>query len=149
MVCLGRLPLERRRESITWRFPGNGLRRLWMLAHTRKLSWALETSPDHKVAYAKVRMRAPGSRTDLLRKPQVCDARASMEGGRITDEFREEFSRAPEIRRGVDMNTHTDLLVKWLRVRSSDYFLLPARRPRKPWIAKRTFALIARKQPMF
>ena len=149
VVSLGRLPLERRPESMTWRFPGNGLRRLWMLAHTRKLSWALETSPDHNVVHAKVRMRAPGARTDLLRKPQVCDTRAAMEGGWITDEFREELARAPEIPRCVDMNSHADLLAKWLRVRSAEYFHLPARRARKPWIAKRTFALIAQKQPMF
>ena len=35
---------------------------------------------DHKVVYAKVRMRAPGARTNLLRKPRVCDVRAVVEG---------------------------------------------------------------------
>ena len=39
---------EHRPESITWRFPGNGLRRWWLLAHMTKLSWALETSRTTK-----------------------------------------------------------------------------------------------------
>ena len=103
---------------------------------------------DHKVVYAKVWMRAPGARTDLLRKPRVCDARAAVEGGWTIEQFREELARAPEIPRWVGIDTHAELLAKWLRIKSAEYFPVRARRPRKPWIAKRTCALIAQKQPM-
>ena len=62
-----------------------------------KLSWALEKFTDHKVVCAKVRMRAPGARTDLSRKCRVCDARAVVEGGCVIEKFREELAKAPEI----------------------------------------------------
>ena len=103
---------------------------------------------DHKVVYAKVRMRAPGARTDLLRKPRVCDARAVVEGGCVIEQFREELAKAPEIPKWVALDAHAELLAKWLRIKSAEFFSIPARRPRKPWITRRTFALIAQKQPM-
>ena len=43
---------------------------------------------NHKVDFAKVGMRAPGARTDLLRKPRVCDVRAAAEGGCIIERLR-------------------------------------------------------------
>ena len=101
---------------------------------------------DHKVVYAKVRMRAPGARTDLLRKPRVCWA--VVEGGCVIEQFRDELAKAPEITKWVALDTHAELLAKWLRIKSAEFFSIPARRPRKPWITKRTFALIAQKQPM-
>ena len=103
---------------------------------------------DHKVVYAKVRMRAPAARTDLLRKPRVSDARAVVEGGCVIEQFREELAKAPEIPKWVALDTHAELLAKWLRIKSVEFFSIPARRPRKPWITKRTFVLIAQKQPM-
>ena len=103
---------------------------------------------DHKVVYAKVRMRAPGARTDLLRKPRVCDARAVVEGGCVIEQFREELAKDPEIPKWVALDDHAELLAKWLRIKSAEFFSIPARRPRKPWITRRTFALTAQKQPM-
>ena len=93
-------------------------------------------------------MRVPGARTDLLRMPRVCDARAVMEGGCVIEQFREELAKAPEIPKWCAFDTHAELLAKWLQIKSAEFFCLPARCPRKPWIAKRTFAPIAQKQPM-
>ena len=103
---------------------------------------------DHKVVYAKVRMRAPGARTDLLRKPRVCDARAVVEGAYVIEQFREELAKAPEIPQWVALDAHAELLAKWLRTMSAEFFSIPARSPRKPSITRRTFALNAQKQPM-
>ena len=103
---------------------------------------------DHKVVYAKVRMRVPGARTNLLRKRRVCDTRAVVEGGCVIEQFRDELAKAPEVPKWVALDTHAELLAKWLRIKSAEYFSIPARCPRKPWITKRTFALIAQKQPM-
>ena len=52
---------------------------------------------DHKVVYAKVRMRALGAWTDPSRKPLVCDARAVVEAGCVIEQFREELAKALEI----------------------------------------------------
>ena len=100
------------------------------------------------MVYAKVRMRALGARTNILRKPRVCDARAVVEGGCVIEQFRKELAKAPEIPKWVALDAHAELLAKWLRIKSAEFFSIPARCPRKPWIAKRTFALIAQKQPM-
>ena len=67
-----------------------------------------------------------------------------MEGGWTIEQFLEELARALEIPRWVGIDTHAEILAKWLRIK---YFPVPARWPRKPWIAERTFALIAQKQP--
>ena len=103
---------------------------------------------DHKVLYAKVRMRALGAGTDLLRKPRLCDARAVVEGGCVIEQFRGELAEAPEIPKCVALDTHAELLAKWLRIKSAEFFSIPARCPRKPWIAKPTIALVAQKEPM-
>ena len=102
---------------------------------------------DLKLVFARVRLR--GVRADLLRKPRVCNARTAVEGGEIIEKFREELARGPEIPKWVGIDTHAELLANWLRIKSVEYFPVPIRQPRKPWIAKRTFAFIARKQPMF
>ena len=68
---------------------------------------------DHKVVYAKVRMRAPGARTDLLRKPRVCDVRAAVEGGYTIEKFRDGLAKAPEIPKWVGIDAHAELLAKW------------------------------------
>ena len=71
-----------------------------------------------------------------------------MEGGCVIEQFREELAKALEIPKWVALDTHAELLAKWLRIKSAEFFSIPAHCPRKPWIAKRTFALIAQKQPM-
>ena len=89
----------------------------------------------HKVVYAKVRMRAPDARTDLLRKPRVCDARAVVEEGCVVEQLREELAKAPEIPKWVALDAHGELLAKWLRIKSAEFLSIPTRCPRKPWIA--------------
>ena len=97
---------------------------------------------------ATLQVCCAGVRTDLLRKPRVCDARAVVEGECVIEQFREELAKAPEIPKWVPLDSHAELLAKWLRTKSAEFFSIPARRPRKPWITKRTFALVAQKQPM-
>ena len=79
------------------RYPGNWLLRLWLLARTGEIVLGSGDFTDHTVVCARVRMRAPGARTDLSRKPRVCDARAVMAGGCVIEQFLEELAKAPEI----------------------------------------------------
>ena len=65
------------------------------------------------------------------------------------EQFRDELAKAPEIPKCVALDTHAELLAKWLRIQvGGNSFPSQHARPRKPWITKRTFALIAQKQPM-
>ena len=148
MVSRGRLPLERRPGIDYVAIPRQWASSLVVAGTRGEIVLGSGYFKDHKVVYAKVRKRAPGARTDLLRKPRVCDARAVVEGGCVIGQFREKLAKAPEIPKWVALDTHAELLAKWLRIKSAEFFSIPARCPRKPWIAKRTFAFIAQKQPM-
>ena len=68
----------------------------------------------------------PGAKTDLFRKPPVCDARAVVEGRCVIEQFREELAKAPEIPKWVALDAHAELLAKWLRIKSAGILFHPS-----------------------